>query len=170
MSQAPGLSGTPDSGHCCRAATRASCAKSSARPTSRTIRARPAISRADSILQTASTARRGSVISRLVLRQLLLELPSLLHRRAVAELDQLVDLANFDLGLPPEAVAGVERNPLRPLHGLCQGLGLDDPVPGHQLLGLGERSVDHGPLSAGEPDPGTFAARLQPGAVQHHAG
>ena len=57
MSQAPGLSGTPDSGHCSSAATSASCARSSARPTSRTIRARPAISRADSIRQTASIAR-----------------------------------------------------------------------------------------------------------------
>src|SRR5947209_17542074 len=57
MSQAPGLSGTPDSGHCRRAATSASCARSSATPTSRTIRARPAISLADSIRQTASIAR-----------------------------------------------------------------------------------------------------------------
>ena len=40
-----------------RAATSASCAKSSARPTSRTMRASPAMSRADSIRQTASIAR-----------------------------------------------------------------------------------------------------------------
>ena len=44
ISQAPGLSGTPDRGHCSSAATSASCASSSASPTSRTIRARPAIS------------------------------------------------------------------------------------------------------------------------------
>src|SRR6266853_5747748 len=56
MSQAPGLSGMPDSGQVSRAATRASCASSSARPTSRTIRARPAMIFADSILQTASIA------------------------------------------------------------------------------------------------------------------
>src|SRR5260370_26143975 len=61
MSQAPGLSGTPDSGHCSSAATRASCARSSARPTSRTIRVRPAMSVGDSILQTASIARCVSV-------------------------------------------------------------------------------------------------------------
>src|SRR3979409_65491 len=61
ISQAPGLSGTPDSGHCSRAATRASCARSSATPTSRTMRARPAISRGDSILQTASMAECVSV-------------------------------------------------------------------------------------------------------------
>src|SRR3954468_10681687 len=57
MSQAPGLSGTPDSGHCSSAATSASWARSSATPTSRTIRASPAISRADSIRQTASIVR-----------------------------------------------------------------------------------------------------------------
>src|SRR5690348_17165295 len=57
MSQAPGLSGMPDSGHCSSAATSASCASSSASPTSRTIRATPAIILADSILQTASMVR-----------------------------------------------------------------------------------------------------------------
>src|ERR1700687_2262525 len=61
INQAPGLSGTPDFGHCSSAATRASCARSSATPTSRTIRARPAMSRGDSILQTASITRCVSV-------------------------------------------------------------------------------------------------------------
>src|SRR5713101_9081012 len=61
MSQAPGLSGTPESGQRSSAATRASCASSSARPTSRTIRARPAMILADSIRQTASIARCVSV-------------------------------------------------------------------------------------------------------------
>src|SRR5687767_11588065 len=57
MSQAPGLSGTPDCGQFSSAATSASCASSSAWPTSRTIRVSPAMSRADSILQTASMVR-----------------------------------------------------------------------------------------------------------------
>src|SRR5882672_5167952 len=56
MSQAPGLSGTPVCGQDSSAARRASCASSSARPTSRTLRARPAMTLADSILQTASIA------------------------------------------------------------------------------------------------------------------
>src|SRR6267378_5968243 len=56
MSQAPGLSGTPDSGHCSSAATSASCARSSATPISPTTRAKPAMSLADSIRQTASMA------------------------------------------------------------------------------------------------------------------
>ncbi len=57
INQAPGLSGTPVFGHCSSAATSASCARSSARPTSRTMRARPAMILADSILQTALIAR-----------------------------------------------------------------------------------------------------------------
>src|SRR5437764_7996400 len=56
LSQAPGLSGTPLLGHCSSATTSASCARSSAIPTSPTSRARPAMSLADSIRQTASIA------------------------------------------------------------------------------------------------------------------
>ena len=51
-------------GHCSSAATSASCARSSARPTSRTMRASPAISLRDSIRQTASMARWVSEPSR----------------------------------------------------------------------------------------------------------
>jgi hypothetical protein len=57
ISQAPGLSGIPDAGHCSSAATSASWARSSATDTSRTMRVSPAISRADSMRQTASIAR-----------------------------------------------------------------------------------------------------------------
>src|SRR6266567_4994666 len=60
-SQAPGLSGTPDCGHCSRAARSASWARSSARPTSRVRRVRPAMTRADSMRQTASMVRCRSV-------------------------------------------------------------------------------------------------------------
>ena len=56
ISQAPGLFGTPVFGHSASAVTSASCASSSARPTSRTIRARPAMSLARSIRKTASIA------------------------------------------------------------------------------------------------------------------
>src|ERR1044071_9212693 len=61
ISHAPGFSGTPDSGQRSSAVTSASCANSSASPTSRTSRARPAMSLADSILQTVSMARCVSV-------------------------------------------------------------------------------------------------------------
>src|SRR5688572_3541554 len=54
ISHAPGLRGTPSFGHCSRAETSASCARSSARPTSRVMRASAAISFGDSIFQTAS--------------------------------------------------------------------------------------------------------------------
>ena len=55
MSQAPGLSGTPESGHCSRAATSASWARSSASARSWVIRVRPATSRAASVLQILLT-------------------------------------------------------------------------------------------------------------------
>src|SRR5215207_4632602 len=54
ISHAPGLRGTPSDGHCSSAATSASCARSSASPTSRHMRASDAISFGDSIRQTAS--------------------------------------------------------------------------------------------------------------------
>jgi len=56
INHAPGRSGTPDFGQSVRAASKASCASSSARPTSRVIRASPAISRARSMRKTASIA------------------------------------------------------------------------------------------------------------------
>src|SRR5688572_23887687 len=107
MSQAPGLSGIPDSGHRSSAATRASCARSSSRPTSRTIRARPAMSLGASILHTASIVRWASVAvtatdhtisnppvqgrgaRRLLLCQLLLELNVVVDRLAGREVRQL---------------------------------------------------------------------------------
>ena len=54
-------SGSHAPGHCSNAATSASCANSSASPTSRTMRARPAMMRADSMRHTASTVRWVSV-------------------------------------------------------------------------------------------------------------
>jgi hypothetical protein len=56
VSQAPGFGGIPSEGQRSSALTTASCAASSARPTSRTIRATDAITRADSIRQIASMA------------------------------------------------------------------------------------------------------------------
>ncbi len=56
ISQAPGLRGTPLRGHSASAEASASCARSSAVPTSRTMRARPPISLARSMRNTASIA------------------------------------------------------------------------------------------------------------------
>jgi hypothetical protein len=57
MSHAAGLSGTPSRGHCSNAATSASCASSSATPTSRTMRASAPMIFADSMRQTALMVR-----------------------------------------------------------------------------------------------------------------
>jgi hypothetical protein len=51
INQAPGLVGMPPCGHCSRAATSASCARSSASPTSRVIRVSAATSSAASLRQ-----------------------------------------------------------------------------------------------------------------------
>ena len=56
MSHAPGFSGRPVAGHSSSAATSASCARSSAIPTSRTMRVSPPMTLADSIRQIASIA------------------------------------------------------------------------------------------------------------------
>ena len=58
VSHAPGFGGTPVEGQRSSATTNASWATSSARPTSRTIRATVAITRADSIRQIASICAR----------------------------------------------------------------------------------------------------------------
>src|SRR6266567_3631779 len=45
-----------------------------------------------------------------------------------------------------------------------------EPEAGDQLLRLGERPVDHGPLTSGEPDTRALRARLQPLRREQHAG
>src|SRR5205807_3909362 len=113
MSQAPGLFGTPDAGHCSSAATSASWARSSATATSRTMRVSPAINRADSIRQTASIARWvADDLTRLILRGLLAQpLVGLaqLRRQLFAEVVGLEDLAQLELD------TAVERRALAPL-------------------------------------------------------
>src|SRR5881396_160003 len=128
MSHAPGFSGTPETGHCSRAATRASCASSSAVAKSPTMRASPAMSRADSMRQIASIARCASETVLVMAR-------APLH---ALELENLADLEG-------PAIVGC---PLQPLEGLVQRAHLPQPVPGDQLLGLSERPVDDGALLA----------------------
>src|SRR5712691_1253299 len=176
MSQAPGLSGTPDSGHRSSAATSASCASSSARPTSRTIRARPAMSLADSILQTASIARCVSDVvtsgrrgaTRLLLRghlraNSLLLLPEL-GRELAAKVLRLEHLANLDLRLLAEGGA------LDPFDRLFLRLHLPEPEARDQLLRLGEGPVDYGPLPSRELDARALRARVKPFGGEQHAG
>src|SRR5678810_1219557 len=114
MSHAPGLSGMPVSGQRSSAVTSASWARSSARPTSRTMRTRPPRSRADSIRQTASMAARvasslngaspGSASGlllrlRLEVRAQLLLLRARLGGELGAEVLELVEGADLQLRL-----------------------------------------------------------------------
>src|SRR5512139_2542168 len=123
MSQAPGLSGMPASGHCSSAATSASCAKSSASPTSPTIRAKPAMSLADSIRQTASTA------------------PAALGGVAIHQ------LPNFDFQLlVPEANVRFQEA-TRPLDRFLFRRDVIDRISTDDFLGFGERSVGYGDLA-----------------------
>src|SRR3954471_3995474 len=166
MSQAPGFSGTPDSGHCSSAATSASCARSSATPTSRTMRARPAISRADSIRQTASMARWASnSVARRLLAQARLLLAQL-GGELLAEVLGLEDLADLDLRLGLHRVGAA----LDPLDRLFERLDLDDPEARDELLRLGERAVDDAALVGAEAHARALRARVQALARQHHAG
>src|SRR5215213_6033022 len=125
MSQAPGLSGTPVSGHCAKAATKASCARSSASPTSRTIRTSPAISLVDSRRQTASTASR------------VVELVTHSMRSRLAQ------LANFAAAFPAGPVSFVDlHQPPGELDGLRLASYLNHGVSTDEFLGLGEWSVN----------------------------
>src|SRR3979409_1972917 len=140
----------PDSGHCSSAATSASWARSSATATSRTMRVSPAISRADSIRQTASIARGAAENAMRLLLGGLLAQPHVglaqLRRQLLAEVVGLEDLAQLDLD------AAVERRALEPLDCLLARRALPHPVAGDDLLGLGERTVDDGALAAVEAD------------------
>src|SRR5687768_2535995 len=135
INQAPGFSGTPDCGHCSIADTRASCARSSARPTSRTMRARPAISRADSIRQTASIVRltpvagTGRLAAPLGLRAQALLLLAELGGHRVAEVLGLEHRTDLDDAVLVVAV----RDALDPLDRLLERLPLPHPVAGEQL-------------------------------------
>ena len=57
-------------------------------------------------------------------------------------------------------------------HSIASSIDFDlpDPEAGDQLLGLGERPVDHGALGAVEHDARALRARVQPFAGQHDAG
>src|SRR6266545_4914856 len=145
MSQAPALSGTPEAGHCSRAATRASCASSSAVPMSPTMRDSPAMSWADSIRQIASMARsaRAAIVSA---RPGSSGASPARGAMARASSRALVhgDLADLEgpavVGCPPE-----------PLDGLVHRAHIPQPVSTHELLGLREGPVDDRALLAVEP-------------------
>src|SRR5712691_8529149 len=80
------------------------------------------------------------------------------------EVVRFEDMANLDVG------AVIERRTLEPLDRLFVGLHLPQPEAGDQLLRLGERPVDHGPLASREPDTRALRARLQSLRREQHAG
>src|SRR5690606_29393371 len=89
-----------------------------------------------------------------------------LRGAGLAEILGLKERPDFDDRLAP----GGLRAALDPLDGLVQGPDLPDPVPGHQLLGLGKGPVDHRNLAVGPLHPGAPGAGRQAVAVQQDAG
>src|ERR1700733_6956689 len=190
VSHAAGLSGTPVRGHCSSAATSASCARSSARPTSRVRRVSPATTRADSMRHAASmvrcVARCESVADTatdhtsfnpwmqvlLFVDGLIWQLSpfrffvlDLLFGQDGCEVFHLEDLADFDFGVDGVGV----RATLDPLDGLFKGLDLPDPEAGDEFLGLGEGPVNDGTRLAGKFDTCAFGAGLEAVHGEHDA-
>src|SRR4029077_15956729 len=163
MSQAPGRSGTPSAGHCSSAATRASCASSSAVPMSPTTRASPAMSRADSIRQIASIARCASaaVVSRRPGRA-----GASSFRVAMARAPSPAFMHGDLADLEGPAIVGCS---LEPLECLVDRAHLPQPIAGNQLLALGERPVDDGALLASELNAFTLGARGEAARLEYHA-
>src|SRR4051794_737629 len=80
----------------------------------------------------------------------------------LAEVLCLEHLAEFDFGI-------VERRSLEPLDCLFLGPHLPEPEACNQLLGLGKWAIDDRALLAGELDPGTLGACLEPFTREHYA-
>ena len=149
----PGCRARPSRGQCSSAATSASCASSSARPTSRTMRARPAMSCADSMRQTASIApvrRLGVAVSGcsgvFSAPAADAHVAEALDRRAVGRSRRARYSWRTSISRP--TCAERRREAPRPLERFVARAHLDDPEAGDQLLGLGERAVDHRALAA----------------------
>ena len=166
----PGCRARPTRGHCSSAATSASCASSSARPTSRTMRARPAISLADSIRQTASIARwasdagtrtdlssiRRADAARAPARRAQLLASACARRRSSASRSSGV-IASPKSSASKTWRISISDSPchrvgaaLDPLDRLLASTSPGSSSSRRQLLGLGERAVDDGPLAAVE--------------------
>src|SRR5450432_407370 len=166
VSHAAGLSGTPDCGHCSSAATSASCASSSARPTSLTMRVSPAMILADSIRQIDSTTRWVSPVamrnhdntfhSRAQPRRRYLQI-SRRHPSTALGIGRNIfhseHLANFAFTFPAGPVLAVQINEvLRDFQSFLFGLQVHDCEAADDFLGFGERTVDNGNFPAGEPN------------------
>src|SRR5450432_3402989 len=98
--------------------------------------------------------RLWSLLCRDLCHQALFLRPELGHKLG-AKILGLKDLANLDFGF----VAGGIRAALDPLDRLGERRALPKPIPGNEVLGFGERSVDHRPFWAREFHPRTLRAR-----------
>src|SRR5580692_10449151 len=133
MSHAPGLSGTPLLVQCSSAASHESCAISSARPTSRSIRASFAMILADSMCHMASIVR--SISSRFTVSP-----------RRSGEILGSENRPDFDVGIGQHRI----RAALDPLDRLLDRAYLPQPITGNQFLGLRKRTVGHGARGPGK--------------------
>src|SRR4051794_15328401 len=181
ISQPAGFGGTPVRGQVSSAATRASCACSSAHPTSPVSLARPAIRRADSIRHTASPVR--GVVSCPVLTiggpatrdaaagspygDPAAEVGTSGRRGEVLRAEHLEHVRRA-LPLRPHLPVQVEEAG-RPLDGLLLGADLVDGVA-DDLLGLGEGPVADEQVAAADLQPAAGRARREAGGVEQGAG
>src|SRR6185437_15264493 len=141
-------------------------------------RARPAISRGASIRHTPSTAR-------LTRSSAWFTPPS--NRRSDTGAKRCTAAAGArwlspsypclrrllhraDLGRDLPLVAVDDQESLGPLHRLLLRAALHQRVAADELLGLGERAVDHGQLPAGKLHPGRLLKWRQARGVQQHTG
>ncbi len=169
ISQAPGLRGTPSVGHCSSAATSASCARSSARPTSRVIRASAAISFGDSIFQTASIVLEMSGESN-HLQAYRYFLPNLSSKPAAAA---CTSAGKSSISWMPRTsmISPLRhRRALGPLDGFFLRLDLDHPVAADAFLGFGEWTVGDLGLAAVVADAHAGGRRLQAVEAEQDAG
>src|SRR5689334_16361894 len=158
INHAPGLSGTPERGHCSSAATSASWARSSARPTSRTIRAIPAMSLADSILQMASIFRCVSEAVTAIHHTIFSPPAQVLHEQQSGsrwEVFRPEDLAHLGFAFPGGPMRLVKLHEFhRRLDGLFLGFQFKNRISAHDLFGLGKRPIDDIKFSSRDSDSG----------------
>src|SRR5262245_28963052 len=103
---------------------------------------------------------------------LLAQLAVMLDGWAFAEIVQLEHRPDLDLAVPVVRIGAA----FDPFDRVGERAALQDPIAGHQLLGLRERAVDHGALVTGFAElaavksyPRALGTRLESVAVQHHA-
>src|ERR1700722_20783965 len=86
-----------------------------------------------------------------------------LGREFGAEITRFEQLANLDLEILMSGIGAA----LDPFDRFFLGFHLPDPEAGDQLLGLGERAIDHGLLASGELDARALRTRKEALAGKH---